>query len=75
MGRQYCENPEVGCLEPFQSSKHLDLGLRRVFGMGAQILGRAEAALSLDNATDAVVLDQCGLPQPGRTLRIQIRIW
>ena len=31
--------------------------------------------LALDNATDSVVLDQCGLPQPGRTLRLQIRVW
>jgi hypothetical protein len=31
--------------------------------------------LNLDNATDSLVLDQCGLPQPGRTLRIQLRLW
>ncbi|MCJ7627534.1 MAG: TonB-dependent receptor, partial [Longimicrobiales bacterium] len=75
MARQYCENPEMGGLEPFESSRHLDLSLRRVFGFGAGVLGRAEAVLNLDNAMDSVVLDQCGLPQPGRTLRIQLRIW
>jgi iron complex outermembrane receptor protein len=75
MGRQYCENPEVGGLESFDSSKHLDLSLRRVFRLGEGFLGRAEAALNLDNATDGVVLDQCGLPQPGRTLRLQFRLW
>ncbi len=75
MGRQYCENPELGGLESFGSSRHLDLGLRRVFGFDGRVFGGAEAALNLDNATDSLVLDQCGLPQPGRTLRIQLRIW
>ncbi len=75
MGEQYCENPELGGLESFGSSQHLDLSLRRVFGLKGRLLGRAEAVLNLDNATDAMVLDQCGLPQPGRTLRIQLRIW
>jgi iron complex outermembrane receptor protein len=28
------------------------------------------AVLGLDNVTDATVYDQCGLPQPGRTLRL-----
>ncbi len=75
MGRQFCENPELGGLEPFDSSRHLDLGMRRAFGAGQGVLGRAEASLNLANATDSVVMDQCGLPQPGRTLRLQLRIW
>ena len=75
MGEQYCENPALGGLESFGSSRHLDLSLRRVFGFEGPVLRRVEAALNLDNATDALVLDQCGLPQPGRTLRIQLRVW
>jgi iron complex outermembrane receptor protein len=75
MGRQYCENPELGGLDSFDGSRHVDFGLRRVLNVGYGFVGRAEARLSLDNATDAVVLDQCGLPQPGRTLRLQVRIW
>jgi iron complex outermembrane receptor protein len=75
MGRQYCENPEVGGLVPFDSSRHVDLSVGRLFGLGRGPASRAEGMIHLDNATDAVVLDQCGLPQPGRTFRIQIRIW
>jgi iron complex outermembrane receptor protein len=75
MGKQYCENPEVGGLQPFDDSRNLDLGLRRGFSLGEGPFSRAEAVLALDNATDGVVLDQCGLPQPGRTLRLQLRIW
>jgi iron complex outermembrane receptor protein len=75
MGRQYCENPEAGGLVPFESSRHLDLRLGRVFGFQKGALTTAQATVHIDNATDALVLDQCGLPQPGRTLRFQIRIW
>jgi len=75
MGRQYCENPEIGGLESFESSRHLDLSIRRAFGFSARGFSGAEAALNLDNVGDSMVLDQCGLPQPGRTLRIQFRIW
>jgi iron complex outermembrane receptor protein len=75
VGRQYCENPEAGGLVPFDSSRHLDLRLGRVFGFRGGRLTRAQATVHVDNATDALVLDQCGLPQPGRTLRVQFRIW
>jgi iron complex outermembrane receptor protein len=75
VGRQYCQNPDVGGLASFDASRHLDLGLRRLFGFGGAGLNRTEALVSLNNVTDAVVLDQCGLPQPGRTLRLQLRIW
>jgi iron complex outermembrane receptor protein len=75
MGEQYCENPEIGGLQAFDASRQLDLGLRRAFDFLGGFLGRAEAMLSLENVTDSVVLDQCGLPQPGRTLRLHLRVW
>jgi iron complex outermembrane receptor protein len=75
MGQQYCQNPDLGGLDSVDGSRHLDLGLRRVFGSGSESSRRTEVAVSLANATDAVVLDQCGIPQPGRTLALQIRIW
>ncbi len=75
MGRQFCENPEVGGLEPFSSSKHLDLSLGRVFGSLGGLLSQTKALLNIDNVTDGLVFDQCGLPQPGRTIRFQLRIW
>jgi iron complex outermembrane receptor protein len=75
VGSQYCQNPEVGGLQSFDGSRHLDLGVRRVFGFFGAGLSRTEASLRLSNVTDAVVLDQCGLPQPGRTLELQLRVW
>ena len=75
VGRQLCQNPEVGGQQSIDGSRYLDLGLRRAFGAEGGGLRRVEASVRLNNATDAVVLDQCGLPQPGRTLQLQLRVW
>jgi iron complex outermembrane receptor protein len=75
MGEQYCENPDVGGLQTLDGSQHLDLSLRRAFQFGGGTLGKMEASVNVDNVTDAVVWDQCGLPQPGRTMRVQFRLW
>ena len=76
MGSQMCENPEIGGLQSLSSSKMLDLRLRGFFRVhSGSSLSRVEAGVGLRNATDASVYDQCGLPQPGRTFQIQIRLW
>jgi len=76
MGNQMCENPEIGGLQNLGSSGTLDLRLRGFFRIhSGSSLARAEAGVGLRNATDASVYDQCGLPQPGRTFQIQIRLW
>jgi len=74
VGSQLCQNPEAGGLQSLRGSRTLDLGVRRVFGGARGLLSRAETLVSLDNVTDGFVLDQCGLPQPGRTLRIHLRL-
>ncbi len=76
VGLQRCENPEIGGLQPLASSRTGDLSLRRIFRhAGAGVPGNVDASIEMRNVTDAVVFDQCGLPQPGRTLRIQFRVW
>ncbi len=75
-GEQFCVDPQAaGSRQTIGASGQLDIGLRRGFGARAGTLARGEIALLVDNATDAVVYDQCGLPQPGRTLRLQLRLW
>jgi len=76
MGSQMCENPEIGGLQSLSGSGMLDLRLRGFFRLhSGSSLARVEAGVGLRNATDASVYDQCGLPQPGRTFQIQIRLW
>jgi iron complex outermembrane receptor protein len=74
-GEQFCENPEVGGLQSFDSDPDVGVALRRGFTLGGRTLDRLEALVAVDNAGDAAVYDQCGLPQPGRTFRIQLRLW
>ncbi|MDA0329575.1 MAG: TonB-dependent receptor [Gemmatimonadetes bacterium] len=76
LGGQQCQNPESGGLQPLGASTMVDLSLRRLFRFGRSgPLSRVDARASLRNVTDAMVFDQCGLPQPGRLFQVQFRIW
>lgn len=76
-GSQFCQNPDIVGPGSLDSSVTLDLDARRAFRFRnrAGSAGRSlDAAISLSNVSDATVMDQCGLPQPGRTLRIQVNV-
>ena len=74
-GVQYCENVEIAGLDRMDSSVTLDLEARRNFQIGGGAAGRRlTGTVGVANLTDSVVLDQCGLPQPGRMLRIQFNV-
>jgi iron complex outermembrane receptor protein len=76
VGEQQCENPELGGLQSLRSSTTTDLTLRRLFRFGrGGTMSKVDATASLRNLSDAVVFDQCGLPQPGRLFQIRFRIW
>ena len=52
-----------------------DLSAERSFTVRSSGLFRfLRTVLSLDNAANNAVYDQCGLPQPGRTLRFMMTI-
>jgi len=75
-GRQYCVNPDVGGNEELDAWTRVDAQLSRGFDLRrAGLLSRGQVTLALDNATDSALYDQCGLPQPGRTLRLQVRLF
>ena len=73
---QRCANPEVGGLQSFGASGSADFSLRKIFQLGGRgALSRVDASASVRNATNSTSYDQCGLPQPGRTLQVQFRVW
>jgi iron complex outermembrane receptor protein len=75
-GGQRCENPEAGGLQDLNGSGLFHLVIRRVFGFSrGGSLRRVDAALAVDNVTDGLAFDQCGLPQPGRTIQLRFRVW
>ena len=74
-GVQYCQNFEVAGLDKMGASATVDLEARRALYGGRGGSGwMLEGTVGVANLTDSTVLDQCGLPQPGRTFRIQFNI-
>jgi iron complex outermembrane receptor protein len=52
-----------------------DISKQWSVGRAESLLSRAEVRLSVDNATDVALHEQCGLPRPGRVARFQIRLF
>ena len=74
-GVQYCRNVEVAGFERMGASATFDVEASRAFVLGGPRSGRVISAMAgVANLTDSTVLDQCGLPQAGRTFRIQFTI-
>ena len=75
VGSQYCLNNDLGDLQQLENSHLFDVELRRLFQRSGRVLGKVDAVVAISNVTDGVAFDQCGLPQPGRTLRFQLRFF
>ena len=76
VGFQFCLNADNGDLDRLDTTHWLDLQLRRLFRLeGRRTLANVDGLISLSNVTDRAIFDQCGLPQPGRTLRFQVRLF
>jgi iron complex outermembrane receptor protein len=78
-GRQFCQHPDLGRQVELGAQAVGDAALSRGWslapaGRGARLLRALRATLAVDNLTDATVYDQCGLPQPGRTLRLGLEL-
>jgi iron complex outermembrane receptor protein len=74
-GTQYCVHPDAGTQVRLEAQTNGDVAVERSWGLGrGGLLKSVRALVALDNATDATVYDQCGLPQPGRTLRISLQL-
>lgn len=73
VGRQYCLNPETGQEITLFPSREASAAAERGFIVSRSgALRYFRVLLALDNATNAAVYDQCGLSQPGRTLRLMV---
>ena len=77
-GRQFCSTPEPGqeSYATLAPSTRADVQLARTFRLpqSPASFQRLGLELAVDNLGDSTVYDQCGLPQPGRTLRLQVRL-
>lgn len=78
MGRQYCATP-VNAADSYatlEASTGADVQVARSFGLRSAVAGpgHLDVELAVDNVADSAIYDQCGLPQPGRTVRLQVRL-
>ncbi len=73
-GRQFCQHPDLGRFVELKSQAVGDAALSRAWNVGRGIFKRIATNIAMDNLTNATVYDQCGLPQPGRTLRVGIEV-
>jgi iron complex outermembrane receptor protein len=78
VGRQYCIHPDLEREVVLDGAAEGDIGLEKTWmvrdGIGGGLPGSVRAMIGVDNVTDAAVYDQCGLPRPGRTLRVAIQV-
>lgn len=75
-GSQKFVDLDTGAFSTLSPSLRLDLRLSRGFEIGAAgPWRRLEALIALENVGDQPIFDQAGLPQPGRTIRLQARLW
>jgi iron complex outermembrane receptor protein len=74
VGRQFCVHPELGGEVALPGNAEGDVALERTWVIGTGLWRSLRALLALDNVTDAVVYDQCGLPRPGQALRVSVQL-
>ena len=69
-GKQYCLNAESRREIELKGQAVSDFAVQRTFSVASSGPFRfLRTLLSFDNVGNSVVYDQCGLPQPGRTIR------
>lgn len=73
-GRQHCVHPEEERTVAVRGAARADVGVEREWSRGRASFGTLRLSAWLDNATDGAVYDQCGMPQPGRTLRLGVEL-
>ncbi len=75
-GKIYCLHPDNSDLVELKAQSAFDASLGRIFKLRSNgLLGSLKAVFGIDNVTDAAVFDACGLPQPGRSLRLGFQLF
>ena len=73
-GSQYCVNPDLGRNQRLAAQTVGGAGVEKAWSVASGLWSQLVASLHVDNVTDSAAYDQCGLPQPGRTLRFGLAL-
>jgi iron complex outermembrane receptor protein len=76
-GEQFCIHPQTGADTELAGATtfHADLARSWPLPVAGDWLSRLEARVSVDNLANATTYDLCALPQPGRLIRLQARLY
>jgi iron complex outermembrane recepter protein len=77
-GSQFCLDLDTGDDRHLDGGSFINADVSRTWSIGASNggwLSRLEARAGVDNIADTAIYDQCGLPQPGRLLRFEVRFF
>lgn len=77
-GSQFCLDPDTGGDRELAAATKLNAGLSKVFSLRpgqAGLFSSVEASVMAENLGDVAQFDQCGLPQPGRLIGFQLRLF
>jgi iron complex outermembrane recepter protein len=77
-GSQFCQHPDTGADVELEGGTLLGASVGRSWSVGRSrggVFSRLEANAAVDNLADKALYDQCGLPRPGRLLRLQLRLF
>src|SRR5687768_13466612 len=78
IGKQFCIDPGTGQDAALKAGTQVNVALSRTWTLastGSSWRRRVEGRISADNAGDIARYDQCGLPQPGRLVQLQVRLF
>ncbi len=74
-GSQFCLDPEGG-MQHLRSTNDVGFKLRRLFELkDGKRLNNLDSSIAVSNLGNSLIFDQCGLPQPGRTVEFQVRLF
>lgn len=73
-GSQYCVNPDLSRNQRLSPQTLAGAGVERAWSVSSGLWSQLVTSLAIDNLTDSAAYDQCGLPQPGRTLRFGLAL-
>lgn len=74
VGSQSCIHPGTGQDTDLAGGAIVNAEVSRTFGLrGGGLLNNLLARVAIDNVGNRALYDQCGLPQPGRLLRFELR--
>jgi len=77
-GSQFCQHPDTGDDVQLDGGALFGGSVTRTWpvrGSRAGVFTKLEASAGVENVADKALYDQCGLPRPGRLLRLQLRLF